>query len=176
MQTSLSPYKQQRLQMSSEMRQIWCLSCMSARGRGSALRPLFFAWLSKLLMPSYLLEEALPKLRESALKFAFTCPGRLFSPKDGKAAETLPGSVLDSPVSSLLVRRPCGRNPSRSYILRHDHGHVSELGIVLSFSSIVFDGVHWTQVPSNLPAVSVDPLPTISTSSTFTRICEVDGL
>ena len=144
-------------------------------GRGSALRPLFFAWFSKLLMPSYLLEEALLKPRNSALKFAFTCPGRLFSPKDGKAAETLPGSALDSPFSSLLARRPCGRNPSRSSILRYYHGHASELGVLLSLSQIVFDGVHWAQGPSNFPAVSVG-LPTISTSSTFTRTCEVDGL
>ena len=67
--------------------------------QGLRTQAVSFAWLSKLLMPSYLLEEALLKPRESALKFAFECPGKLFSPKNGKAAETLPGSALDSPVS-----------------------------------------------------------------------------
>jgi hypothetical protein len=63
-------------------------------GRGFALRPLFFAWLSKLLMPSYLLEEALLKPRTPDLKSAFTCPGILFFAQDGKPRKRSPDQLF----------------------------------------------------------------------------------
>jgi hypothetical protein len=64
-------------------------------------------------------------------------------------------------------REALQRNPSRSYILRHQNGHASEFATLLSLSQISFDVLRWTQDASNFPAVSVGPRSQMS--STFIR-------
>ncbi|KAE9369646.1 hypothetical protein N431DRAFT_427815 [Stipitochalara longipes BDJ] len=77
---------------------------MSAHGRGSALCPLFFAWLSKLLMPSYLLEEALLKPRTPTLKFAIYMPPEYYSsPRTVRLRKRSPDQLWN--LLSLLSRQ-----------------------------------------------------------------------